>query len=289
MCRKLSILLVLVLVLGQLWGCSPAPSGTETTAQTQTPPASTQDTDPVQPTTPVPEDSPYLQYYNPEWEHILTHSPEDVVQRSDLLGLDANELRLARNEIYARHGYYFSDGELLAYFNLCSWYQPDLSKTSADSLPLTEQERQAISVIVEYENNPGYDPSGLDTQLDYPVEFRAFSLHLPAYWKDTCTVDQSENWLSFSQTANYDLYGGHLFSISLHETKEEVEYFPAYEIIGTVTHENGTQYYVVVTEPTDVQFDFGDFSMGQYRYMYREMGRILATIEGINGYTYTPL
>ncbi len=37
---------------------------------------------------------------------------------------DHSVLRLMRNEIYARHGYTFSDPQLKDYFQSCSWYKP---------------------------------------------------------------------------------------------------------------------------------------------------------------------
>ena len=35
-----------------------------------------------------------------------------------------NELRLMRNEIYARHGYRFSTPDMQEYFSACPWYSP---------------------------------------------------------------------------------------------------------------------------------------------------------------------
>lgn len=38
--------------------------------------------------------------------------------------LDKDVLRLMRNEVYARHGYRFSDARLQAHFGACKWYKP---------------------------------------------------------------------------------------------------------------------------------------------------------------------
>ncbi len=40
------------------------------------------------------------------------------------MGLSAAQLRLARNEIYARHGFIFHSADLRAYFSRYSWYRP---------------------------------------------------------------------------------------------------------------------------------------------------------------------
>lgn len=42
---------------------------------------------------------------------------------STLYEVDKDVLRLMRNEIYARHGYRFSDKKLQAYFESCKWYK----------------------------------------------------------------------------------------------------------------------------------------------------------------------
>lgn len=231
--------------------------------------------------------NPYLAYYDPAQEFILTWSDEDVVEQWDLVGLSKDALKLARNEIFARHGYYFSNENLLTYFAMCSWYYPDPSITTTDNVHLSSQESKNVSVIKAYEKNPDYDPSDLDTKLTYSVNTDYFSLKLPAYWKTAADCSRSGNFISFSQAASADTYGGHLFSVGVYETVEEFEYYPSYFVIGTVSNADGKTYYVVVTEPSDVQFNYGDnYIAGEYRYMQNECDRILDTVKGINGYTF---
>ena len=43
----------------------------------------------------------------------------------ELRGLSADQLRIARNEIFARRGRYFKDEMLKAHFSQLSWYRPD--------------------------------------------------------------------------------------------------------------------------------------------------------------------
>lgn len=49
-------------------------------------------------------------------DYILPDSDSRYLTDSDVRGLSANELMLARNEIYARHGRKFKDSELQNYF-----------------------------------------------------------------------------------------------------------------------------------------------------------------------------
>jgi hypothetical protein len=47
-----------------------------------------------------------------------------VLQLLDLVGLRANQLRLLRNAIFARHGRTFTTPQLQDYFNSRPWYRP---------------------------------------------------------------------------------------------------------------------------------------------------------------------
>lgn len=57
---------------------------------------------------------------------------------------DKEAIRLMRNEIFARHGYVFSDPKLKAYFQSCSWYKPigDNSKVK-----LSEMENINVAIL----------------------------------------------------------------------------------------------------------------------------------------------
>lgn len=55
-------------------------------------------------------------------EYVLPTSDSEYLSANEINKLSAKELRLARNEIYARHGYIFEDEELKEYFESKSWY-----------------------------------------------------------------------------------------------------------------------------------------------------------------------
>jgi len=65
-------------------------------------------------------------------EYILPYSNSRFYTRSEISGLSASELRLARNEIYARHGAIFTSADLDAHFRSCSWYRPTISVSQID-------------------------------------------------------------------------------------------------------------------------------------------------------------
>lgn len=47
-----------------------------------------------------------------------------ILTEDDLLGLSKQELRILRNEIFARHGYIFKSQDLRGYFSTKDWYKP---------------------------------------------------------------------------------------------------------------------------------------------------------------------
>jgi hypothetical protein len=57
-------------------------------------------------------------------DYILPKSDKEKLTRADLEGLTKEQLRLARNEIYARNGMIFGIDDLDEYFKTKSWYTP---------------------------------------------------------------------------------------------------------------------------------------------------------------------
>ncbi len=85
-------------------------------------------------------------------EYVLPNSSNSYVSAADLAGLTKAQLRLARNEIYARHGYRFNGEELKSYFESKSWYHPTIDPSDFDDSVLNEYEVANINAIVEAEN-----------------------------------------------------------------------------------------------------------------------------------------
>ncbi len=86
--------------------------------------------------------------------YVISDSATRVLTNADLQGMTAYQLRLARNEIYARHGRTFKDASLQNYFNSCSWYKPNGNYNYAnDNANLSAVEKQNINTIRNYENS----------------------------------------------------------------------------------------------------------------------------------------
>ena len=99
---------------------------------------------------------PYASSYSePEWdwtsEYILPYSDTQKLTESDLYGLSDEELRLARNEIYARHGRKFSDKKLQEYFDSKSWYYGTISPSDWSEKNLNSIETYNVKFISQHE------------------------------------------------------------------------------------------------------------------------------------------
>jgi len=73
------------------------------------------------------------------------------ITEADILNIPQEELRIMRNEIFARYGYQFKDTSLNNYFNNQEWYTKRYSDCNITDL-LNEVERYNIELIKRYEN-----------------------------------------------------------------------------------------------------------------------------------------
>lgn len=83
-------------------------------------------------------------------DYIFYNSANDRVTGTQLQSLSRETLALARNEIYARHGYIFQTEPYKSYFNNKTWYKPNASFKGSDE-ELNEMERYNVKSILEYE------------------------------------------------------------------------------------------------------------------------------------------
>lgn len=79
--------------------------------------------------------------------YILPDSSSRVLQRSELKLLSKDGLRLARNEIYARHGRIFTDKTVRDYFSKQEWYQGTIRPESFSDDLLSKVERYNVKLI----------------------------------------------------------------------------------------------------------------------------------------------
>ena len=91
-----------------------------------------------------------------EKDYIIPDSGARSLDRSDIEGLGKEELRLARNEVYARYGRLFDDEALQNYFDEKDWYHGSIKPEDFKDSLLNEYEKQNLYLILDYEEEMGY-------------------------------------------------------------------------------------------------------------------------------------
>lgn len=97
------------------------------------------------------EDSDNYSDSSEESEYVLPDSAKRKLKKSDLKGLSKEELRIARNEIYARHGRMFDDKKLQKYFDSQSWYEGTVPASEFSEDVLSSVEKKNVAFIRQFE------------------------------------------------------------------------------------------------------------------------------------------
>jgi hypothetical protein len=85
-------------------------------------------------------------------EYILPDSDTRYLTEEDVTGLSEEEIRIALNEIYARHGRIFQSEDLNVYFASRSWYEPKYSAeefSAVESSIMNDCEKKNIEFLAE--------------------------------------------------------------------------------------------------------------------------------------------
>lgn len=83
--------------------------------------------------------------------YILEDSDTRYVTEDEVASLSPEEVRLAKNEIHARHGRIFDSEDLREYFESQSWYHGEIEPEDFDESVLNDYERANIDLLVSYE------------------------------------------------------------------------------------------------------------------------------------------
>lgn len=93
-------------------------------------------------------------------EYIIYDSDSRYIDDSDLDVLSKTEVKLARNEIYARHGRGFKTDWIREYFESTNWYEeqydPDYFDNNIVNSVFNDFEKRNAKYILEYEKRKGY-------------------------------------------------------------------------------------------------------------------------------------
>lgn len=102
--------------------------------------------------------------------YILPDSNLRYITREEITSFSKEALRLARNEIYARHGRKFESEDLRQYFESQPWYNGYLSQEEFDDGVLNEYERENLDLLKAIEN--GQTDGGAGSSDGYLEAYR---------------------------------------------------------------------------------------------------------------------
>lgn len=89
-------------------------------------------------------------------DYIIPYSDTYAINSFDLIGLNQLQLKIARNEIFARHGRIFESSDLKSYFESKNWYIPIYPGDQFPDNLLSDIEKENASFIGNYEKLMGY-------------------------------------------------------------------------------------------------------------------------------------
>lgn len=89
---------------------------------------------------------------------LLPDSDKRYITADELLMFTEAEIRIARNEIYARKGRIFKDQDLKEYFESKSWYEGRIEGNKFTDDMLNNYEIANIKLLLNYKASPGVDP-----------------------------------------------------------------------------------------------------------------------------------
>lgn len=84
-------------------------------------------------------------------EYVLPNSNSSYLNQEDIRNLSAEELRIARNEIYARHGRRFQSQDLQEYFESKGWYHGTIEPSDFKESLLNDFEKKNAELIKKAE------------------------------------------------------------------------------------------------------------------------------------------
>jgi len=168
---------------------------------------------------------------------------ERLLTDSDLRYLSKNDLKIMRNEIFARYGYIFQTTEMKQYFQNQSWYTPQRSDVTDK---LSNIEIKNIDLIKRYENNATDSGS---TKGVPPIEntnrYNCAWIALPKKWDGKSILANNFVWIGENDKKLQDKYNVHPGDIYQfnddHEIWDDDDTYYKYPLSPDVVIEAGAQ------------------------------------------------
>ncbi len=235
-------------------------------------------------------DNKFKDYYYSYTEYVCPDSDYSRISPWTLRYMSQEELLVARNEIFARHGYSFSGQHLREFFMNCSWYYPTVVSEKLELIDLSDVEEKNVKIIQAFELNLKLKKGEAkpNTKMSYYAKHDYLTMYLPEHWRDNCICIKPTGLsgnLEFYEKYNQEEGYGWLFSMELIPTTEGIPNYSGCiaELYGTVTTPDGTEYYVMKVMPS---YSDEQFLEEVYALMESQIDTIWNSIEWKSGYTF---
>lgn len=145
-----------------------------------------------------------------EGQYILPESHLREIINADIVDLNNDEINLARNEIFARHGYVFDTDSIQQYFEAQLWYEINWDYSGE----LTTIESANVNFLKDLEEQK---TKNSDADFAYLFEFenQQYSFSFPLTWKGKVHHDfstfEGEEAIAFKLQNNGTLYQDAIF------------------------------------------------------------------------------
>ena len=97
-------------------------------------------------------------YYSGKKGYVIAGSDTELLSKDSLKNISDEDLRLAINEIYARHGRKFKSADLQKFFDNKSWYTPKYEPDEFDKKQneiLNDIEKKNLKILTEIRSERG--------------------------------------------------------------------------------------------------------------------------------------
>lgn len=195
---------------------------------------------------------------NPYSDSILLWKSYDTpLVNEDFTGLSKEQLRIARNEIYAAHGRIFTSQDLIDYFNSKPWYQGTIPSDQFDDSVLTEIQKANIRTIQSYEEladeGSDYSARGLAINDEYAIP------QIPGDYTYVNTADDSQYvTLTIGMDVSLLFYGatGYSQEMTGFINRNDQEYYNSSSDVALIFNDYGREMVYIMSDGSQIVYRY---------------------------------
>ena len=134
------------------------------------------------------------------------------------------------------------------------------------------------------------DEEAMDLQSSCQISCNQFCVTMPADVSESCDIDvNGDNEIAFFEKISHETGGGFVGSITTYEKVSDYAFIPNFRRGGEIVYPDGTKLDIVLTFPSDVQYDFNsEESTARYHLIADAMDEIAASIIASGDGTFVP-